>query len=862
MIYGDDLVNLKDTFMKELANRNDLQIQISPNELLILTNEYSDLRDFLAGKNLTLEDNLRREKQAVAKLGPSAPLPASLNPRDVPQFVKSKLKKITNSPLTESSTNNFNLLDTLFNLQEEIVEDERQFLEQSVKIDNSPFYYPEWTADEHEVLICKAPAPGEVSAQEADALLMAMARQNKMNVVAPKIAQKICSNEVSTATFDIKNLSSVNPNFLSIIISIVNYDALNQTQVLKRIIYPHLDTLPFATPSGLLLVKLIFNGCRRAVLLQSAPSRGFTLTGEVFPEVILLALSRLYPNVEKANISLILYRLLGWIPDKVIIGDTGSCEGSFEKLKQSFRAGNLLLFFQENELYKPVLDFVVEGSNNSKKLSVLTLLDNPPRLGTRSWEEIYHRHHDENIFVSWNQTIYAYRKQIHFKAPVKCSNGYKVLPGFEAALKAQVVLTVLPHNQQTESRLVLEKHRSPRNVNYRIRIELCHFGGNRSSLMRNPIRVFDSVESVDELMAEILVFDKCPGVENYVMVVTLEPENPEELARLPADHAEPLTMTFNCFGDFELLELPFPQIAQSETAQLHFKPLAAAPDLHAASRDVVETLPSLTVNIAKAGSYEFRVVGHPDLSYFLYLFSSGQATVLTQAIKRTEKSEQSYLSFTTSLAEGSYVLKLGVTTKPDSNDSQLEDMVRVFEHQAEVQVIAYSPDVTRLPLAVPPKEKYFALQQPDKLGAAQGERRVISGQLNHENYFGANRNRVNCYQKFYKNPGAVFAVNDLTEVAATLSVVHNGSEQNYVALSLLAIEDDFTFKYIIEDENYLNNPRVQIGPVTLKPNRFGYLILVLNLKTQVLMNYELEIRSSLPLKYCRENKKSILNYEY
>ena len=48
---------------------------------------------------------------------------------DVPQFVKSKLKKITNSPLTESSTNNFNLLDTLFNLQEEIVEDERQFLE-------------------------------------------------------------------------------------------------------------------------------------------------------------------------------------------------------------------------------------------------------------------------------------------------------------------------------------------------------------------------------------------------------------------------------------------------------------------------------------------------------------------------------------------------------------------------------------------------------------------------------------------------------------------------------------------------------------------------------------------------------------
>jgi len=95
---------------------------------------------------------------------------------------------------------------------------------------------------------------------------------------------------------------------------------------------------------------------------------------------------------------------------------------------------------------------------------------------------------------------------------------------FKACRYGQILFTINPHDEQSETRIVLEKHRNERNVKYKIKYYLYHFYNNRISLLETALKEMEIHESRDEILSDIIVFDKNSAYENYILVFELIPE--------------------------------------------------------------------------------------------------------------------------------------------------------------------------------------------------------------------------------------------------------------------------------------------------------------------------------------------------
>lgn len=69
-----------------------------------------------------------------------------------------------------------------------------------------------------------------------------------------------------------------------------------------------------------------------------------------------------------------------------------------------------------------------------------------------------------------------------------------------------------------EIRLVIEKHKNKYNINSKIKYFLYNFSKSRVSLQSQSLRELEVSESSDEVLSDIIVFDKNQSIENYVIV--------------------------------------------------------------------------------------------------------------------------------------------------------------------------------------------------------------------------------------------------------------------------------------------------------------------------------------------------------
>lgn len=165
-------------------------------------------------------------------------------------------------------------------------------------------------------------------------------------------------------------------NFLTALSCIINSDIEFQTNSLRRLVYPHLNNFPSHSPENVYFVKLFVNGVRRCVPLNGQFDSGFyyTTKKELYPLFIQKGLQQVYPKDELTEVlpNYLLYRMIGWIPEILVFSDIGSCEQSYEKLKESFLSFSVMLSFDYEGDIVPILEFV-DGSNG-RGMKVRTIL--------------------------------------------------------------------------------------------------------------------------------------------------------------------------------------------------------------------------------------------------------------------------------------------------------------------------------------------------------------------------------------------------------------------------------------------------------------------------------------------------------
>ena len=168
-----------------------------------------------------------------------------------------------------------------------------------------------------------------------------------------------------------------NPNnFFTALTCIINSDMEFQTNSLRRLIYPHFNNFPCLSPDNMYFVKLFINGIRRCIPLNGQFDEGlfFSTKKELYPLFLQKALQKVYmkDNIIDVLPNYLLYRMIGWIPEILVFSDIGSCEQSYEKLKESFLSFSVMLSFDYEGHILPILEFA-DGSNG-RSMKIRTII--------------------------------------------------------------------------------------------------------------------------------------------------------------------------------------------------------------------------------------------------------------------------------------------------------------------------------------------------------------------------------------------------------------------------------------------------------------------------------------------------------
>ena len=113
-----------------------------------------------------------------------------------------------------------------------------------------------------------------------------------------------------------------------------------------------------------------------------------------------------------------------------------------------------------------------------------------------------------------------------------------------------MLFTINPHDEQSETRIIVEKHKNKINIKYKIKYYLYHFYNNRMSILEQPLKDMEIYESEDEILSDIIVFDKNVAFENYILVFELIPENEADYHKLNLMATEAISLSIYSFAEF------------------------------------------------------------------------------------------------------------------------------------------------------------------------------------------------------------------------------------------------------------------------------------------------------------------------
>ena len=948
-LYGEDLSKVRDTFLNELKRLNDHTMKISKQEFLLMSFENRELLSLLKTKKIDVNSlNLNLTDKNAQNLMNVSVHRDFVNKKkfidkyqeEYPDYLLAKFLKMGSRP-SENTNSNKNLkqpkeesklLDTTFMALEGLEEEENEILLRSSILNEDGLVIEPWSPDVHE-LFFYSKDPNNNS--ELDTALRMLASRAKVsydtsknpgfNFGNKKMFIKESNFSLATPTLDTNTISNANGGhheereslppvmveyrpkcselisknfenrtFLAILLCILNYDNLFETNLIRRLIYPQREVLAAPTRSGLHIIKLYINGCRRALIVQVLNLfPALTIHNEQYPHILYEAFKKIYKNIASACITSLVYRMCNWIPEKMLVSDVGDVFSSYDKLKETLNSGNLLLFWSEanTRVIRPIFGFQTDDSTLKRYIKTTSLNQTESEVIELDWEHLYHCNKIEQLYINWNPTIYSHRRTIHFALPTKPKfTGGIDTETFRFQKNGQLLLLIHPHKDVSETRIVIEKHKSILPIKYKIKYYLFNYNKSRVVIPQGVLREMEIEESKDEILSDIIIFDENSFHENYVIAVDLVPENPEDFAKIPLDHFEVMSISLYTFVEFDLLEMPF-NVAD-QTLSITYNCPQPEPtggdgrklgDLTAS-----QALFKLTANTS--GYYEVRIEGERDFEYTIGIFkflNYRYALSQNASLKETSEASKKIQSLFVWLEKGSYIVRVKYTklsevaqptthsmqnnikNDPHGKSLEKEDSKKNLpKHEIRLQFVAFGQLFTRTleeqaEKANRANERGNRMKvEPINLSNSLTQKKVVTGIWNKTVNYGTTKAKVNCYQKFMKNPGFVLTVDEETEVKFKLSVGGNPNIVPYIALSLYEILDDFSFSTLIEDENYDQTMAVVTDSVVINPNIHGYLVLCLCLEPSFNGQFELEIRSQVSLKSIMDTRGGILQMPY
>lgn len=895
MLYGEDLSKVKNTALFELKNMRDLTMKISRNELLLLTEENADIRNILRNKNIdvrTINYNLNDDsantsihylsiKQNILGRQKGATDPDS---NKLPDYIKVKYNKMVHKSKLGSNNNIDKLINSTFLLDDELNEKTTRLLNNSSLATKSGQRAEVWNPDDHELMVLEDEKMVVVSTREVLARLDQLLHRSHLAVDNITKSTSACPvfglNKPKIEDIVFKYFQ--NNHFLAAILSLVNFDTLFETNLMRRLIYPQKNGISMRTPNDVYIVKLHFNGCRRAVLIQQTDISPFTVSQECYPGIIKKAIRTIFGELSRIRITSIIFRLCHWIPETLSVMDVGDAFTSYDKLKETFNNGNLLLFFNVpgTSKIKPILGFM--DDNKTVKRLVKTISDaDDDNYVLVDWEQMYSSGKLEYLYINWNPTIYPFRQTLHCSVPIKFKepNCQLYSPKFDFERNAQVLISVFPHKEPCETRIVIERHVNALNIKCKIKYYLYHFYNGRMVIKQSALKDLSIKESQEDILSDIIVFDKNSAHENYVLVFELEPEDPEDFKNYPDNIHEIVSLYIYSFAQLEIIEMPFKKVdcyyLQTVTYAENSEFLYGIEQQHSPFNPIFKFMCNFT------GHYEIRVEGKPDVYYgiSIYQYHNYKSSIQQNlAYKTTVETHQGIIALNCKLDIGTYAIQVSVERNSREDQEQenenfiMKDKATKFKiakHELKVHFISYSDKLVKtyeehLPIkesfSVTELNKKFKVEAITDSSKKMKNKKIMHGSWNSFNNMGTNRAKVDCYQKFMKNPGYIIQTDEDAKVNLTLRAVKTVQDTSvpFISLTVLKIDDDFKFKYLLEDENYIQSYEYNVADVTLQSNTMGYLVLCLNLHQDWIGNFELEIVSDVKLKTIRDTNKGVL----
>lgn len=455
-------------------------------------------------------------------------------------------------------------------------------------------------------------------------------------------------NDLYTESFRMADPAKCN-NYFTALACIVNSDVEFRTNSLKRLIYPHMNNFPCVSPENIYFVKLFINGIRRCVPLNGLFDQGLlhTTKKELYPVYIQKALQQIYlrNNIAEVLPNYLLYRMIGWIPEILVFSDIGSCDQSYEKLKESFLSFSVMLSFDYKGHILPILEFV--DGNSGRGMKIRTIIPSEMRKGkylnpkffesegglqmdsapqgsfhqnssskieqsTTSpsrnvtelldWRDLYNSNQLKNIYISWNPSIHSCRKMIHFNVSPQPISSESIFDNslFNNYKKVQILISLSPHNEPNETRLILEKHKvSNQGILYEIRYNLYAFHRHRILLPSECFKTLEIREDENnDVINDTMIFEQNNIQDNYILTIEAIPlahlanvfpeeykyRNPhDDLCQIKAPRQgkrfidcdvdefgvpdrwpEEIVMSLNIFAwyETEIMEIPFKEVTQ------------------------------------------------------------------------------------------------------------------------------------------------------------------------------------------------------------------------------------------------------------------------------------------------------------
>lgn len=947
-LFGEELSKVRNTFLFDLNKINDLTLKITRQELLLLSNENTEIYHFLKKNKIDVYSLGHNGSGGLNDLMNVSALKQKIQNRDMlrnqdsifPEQLRLKYIKMIDKNILnkKGNLNEFGeeskFLNTTYDAGEYLEKEAKEILSRSNVLNNNGIILPIWDPDRFE-LCFDEDIEFKDNFHEFDQLLEKMAVENKVpfdrkGVLFMKNKTSNRSISLSSAKVDAFATTEVKPNvetkeipevlselkpivddlkyenfydkkIYAIMSSIINYDQIFETNLIKRLIFPQKEGRGYATKSGLHIVKLYINGCKRVFLVQSLDVYQYlTVRNEQYPHILINALKMVYPTLQKICPTVIMFRLCNWIPERMLVKDVGDVFTSYDKLKETFKMGNLILHWQESDTGKirPVLDFPT--SDKSMKRFIRTtkenLSDSESSFCLVDWEDLYNNEKIGNLYINWNPTIYSHRKTLHgmYWGNTSYKGGFDI-PCFKLQRVTQFLLTMSPHKDVCETRVIIEKHKSALNINYRIKYSLFSFLKGRICLPHNSLREMEIKESEDEILSDILIFDENSNYESYVILLELTPENDADISLMKDDHFEVLSISLYTFADFDFLEIPYNNVENF---------IVSSPNM-IASKDKPEPVlindksqnfisPYYKLSVLKKDNFEIRVDSNLNLGIdIVVMHYENLRKSITKSQTHLYKSTTAIgnNSLLLTLDEGTYGVKINFVQAKEEGEKERVSIPRkslkterfhnefkpVYQDKninfegVQIHFLSFSENFAKKfePLSKETKSKGGAFQSKMKveqitLNNNLMNKKILSSAWTKISNYGTTKAKVNCFQKFMKNPGFVIRSEEQSEFKFRLILSkHTGnSALPYICISVFEIRDDFTFTTIIEDEDYVQGTEFTTEHLILKPNTYGYLVLCLTLEQNYQGSFDLEVISESKLKSFHDNRNGLLQFPY